>query len=189
MSQGRWKAAVPVLALAVLGYGLMSLPDYNLRAAQPAGATPPIPGPAKPGGRNLELAKAARLLAARKAFAKVWDLYRRGWYDEEQVYRWSVRLAEAERALTATKAARVHALQGHLSRMRELEQWAPERVPIGTRFTAPPGGGEGGRAQLRMNKDDTIILLAKGISREDIAVLTSYYRAEAEAWLAEAKAE
>jgi hypothetical protein len=71
-----------------------------------------------------ELAKERRG-AARDAYEFAWDEFKpfdlsKG--DGEKVYRWSRRWMEAERDLATTKAERVAALQGHLERMKKLEE-------------------------------------------------------------------
>src|SRR5207249_4433418 len=155
--------------LAVVGYGLTNLAAYNLRAAEQAEAKPGGAGPAQAGAPDLAAARKARLGAARNAFDKVWQLYRRGWYDEEQVYRWSVRLSGAERAVAGTKAQRVAAFAGHLARMKELEQWAPGRLPLGPPYTRPPLPLASGEAPLRTDKGGTILVRARDIAPSDIA--------------------
>ncbi len=188
MSTGKWKTVMAALVLAVLGYGLTSLVSYNLQAAEQAGAKKEAAGPAKPGARDLAAVRKARLVAARKAFTTIRELYQKGSHDEEQVYRWSVRLSEAERAVGGAKAERVAAFEAHLFRMKELEEWARDRLPIGPLQPTPTLRLPDGRLPFRTDKGSTI-LAAQGIARSDVAVLTTFYRAEAEVWLAEAKAE
>jgi RNA polymerase sigma factor (sigma-70 family) len=181
-------ALAVLLAVAVVGCGL-SLVGYNLQAADQVEARNDSKKPGQEIAGTPAALRKARFAAARKAFDKVWAQYRLGLRDEEQVYCWSVRVLEAERAVAAKKAERVTALERHLSRMKELEKAAPDRLVA----VDPPGqwgGALGKNRKLLKDKDGQIVLmLVEGIRPSDNAILTEFYRAEAEVWLAEAKAQ
>jgi len=99
----------------ILGLALVSI--IALSAGVPA--APEQGPPPKPENR---LAK-ARLDSARKTFGLVWANYQEGlWSSAEDVYRWSVRWLEAERALATEKAQHVAACDAHFDRMRRLEK-------------------------------------------------------------------
>jgi hypothetical protein len=174
-----------LLVLAAAGYG-WGLVGYDGRAGDSAGAekATQIKGP--PIAEAPAALRKARLAAARKAFDKVWGQYRRGLRDEEQVYRWSVRWLEAERAVAAKQAGRMTALEGHLRRMKELEKTAPDRLVAVD--PAPLIGRENLNRKLLKDKEGRVVLMSvEDINSGDAAVLAAYYRAEAEVWLAEAK--
>jgi RNA polymerase sigma factor (sigma-70 family) len=175
-----------LLLLALIGSGL-SFVNYNLQAADQVEARNETGKAAALNSSGPGALKKARLGAARKAYAKVWEQYRFfGLRDEEQVYRWSVRLLNAEREVAAKRAQRVAAFQGHLNRIKELQKTAPDRLLA----VDLPLWREKEKGMFMVDKDGKPILMqAKGISRDDIAVLTTFYRAEAETWFAEAKAE
>jgi hypothetical protein len=170
--------------LAVVGSGL-SLVNYNLQAADQVQAKKDRKEPAAASSETPVALKKARLAAARKAYDKVWEQYRIGLRDEEQVYRWSLRLLEAERAVAAKKAERVAASEGHVSRMKELEKTAPDQIMA----VDLPAWREKEKGLFVVDKDGkTFLMQVEDTRRKDIAVLTAFYRAEAEVWLAEAKA-
>jgi RNA polymerase sigma factor (sigma-70 family) len=186
-------ALAVVFLLAVVGSGL-GLINYQLEAADRVEPKKVTKEPVAPGSDALAGLRKARVIAARRAFDKVWEQYRTGWHDEEQVYRWSVRLLEAERAATVKEADGTAALRGHLRRMKELQQWALDRPIIGPPATAAPVRLGEGKGQARLvhitdgKKGGNTVMVVEDIPRTDIAALTAFYRAEAEVWLAEAKA-
>src|SRR5262245_36236919 len=94
-----------VLALAVGPWGL---------SAAPAPAGPKVPP---------QLAKARRD-AARKAYEMHWVRLRTDTSaDPEKLYTWSRRWMEAEQALREEKATERAAVQAHLDRMKQLEEF------------------------------------------------------------------
>jgi hypothetical protein len=135
----------------------------------------------KEGPQNKQEAlKKARLVAARKAYDKVWALYAAGRYDEEAIYRWSVRLLESQRALASKRADRVAAVKAHLDRMKELEKESPRRPVLQA------------KDRVLLDKNGWRLGLAIGAStlnppdRSDAAAFIAFYVAEGELWLAEA---
>jgi RNA polymerase sigma factor (sigma-70 family) len=184
---------------------------------QPAKQEPdqPKPDPTANGAGSLGAARKARLAAARNAYDKVWTQYREGYGDEEQVYRWSLRLLEAEQALDAFRQSeRIMALIGHLDRMKELEKTAPDRLiavdipanrprgdflQFGNKAAQKPAPIRlGPEPKLLVDKDGNFVRMANPNRRPDgipdirphgVPDVTAFYRAEAEVWLAEAKAK
>jgi RNA polymerase sigma factor (sigma-70 family) len=187
------KAVAVVFLLTVVGTGL-GLVNYNLQAADRVEIKKVAKEPGAAPSDALAGLRQARVTAARKAFDKVWSQYRAGWHDEEQVYRWSVRLLEAERAATVKTAEAAAALQGHLRRMKDLEQTAPDRPIIGSPASAAPVRLGEAKGQARWvhitdgNKGANMVMAVEDIPRSDIAALTAFYRAEAEVWLGELRA-
>jgi RNA polymerase sigma factor (sigma-70 family) len=180
-------AVLLVLAVACVGAGVCRL---ALGAAEvPKKEAAPHRGEVAVAGL-----KKARLEAARKAYRHVWSYYQAGGYDEEVVYRWSVRLLQAQRAVAGKEADRVAASRAHLDRMKALEKMAPER-PVIVDTTAPERlEHEKGRGTVRLGlmfdkNGKQLGMLAKTSVRTNVAEFTAFYRAEAELWLAEAKAK
>ncbi|OAI54525.1 hypothetical protein AYO44_14780 [Planctomycetaceae bacterium SCGC AG-212-F19] len=94
-----------ITAVVILASGLLAAPELG---------PPPKP--------ENQLAK-TRLEAARKAYGLVWQNYQEGlWSSAEDIYRWSSRWMEAERALATQKAQHVAACEAHFDRMRRLEK-------------------------------------------------------------------
>jgi hypothetical protein len=156
-------AAAAALAVVVFGAGGL----WAYRGLTAEAADPPV-APAAAAAPDLsELAK-ARAEAAGKACDAVAQAYVQGKGDEEDVYRWSLRCLEADRKRADGKAARVAAAEAHLERMKDLEKAASFRI------------------------------INKANDREDLRpflpvnagpAVARYFRAEAEVWVAEAKAE
>jgi hypothetical protein len=93
--------------------------------------------------------------------------------------------------MAANRAQRVAAFEGHSSRMKELEKTAPDR-PIAR--DRPDSGQQAPGLVVRFEwaglPSGKVLPYgnpgqAVSIRRSDIAVLTAFYRAEAEVWLAE----
>jgi hypothetical protein len=100
--------------------------------------------------------------AARRAYEYAWNEFSPfdlSKGDGEKVYRWSRRWMEAERDMAANKAKRLAAFQSHLERMKILEKEVHDYGSL--RSTIPV---------------------------QQMAA-TTFYRAEAETWLAEEKAK
>jgi hypothetical protein len=103
-----------------------------------------------------------RLEAARHAYNESWRRFKpfdlsKG--DGENVYRWSRRWMEAERAVATTQAQRAAAVERHLERMKKLEREVHDYGLI----------------------HSTIPVLGMAA--------TTFYRAEAETWLSEENAK
>ena len=63
-----------------------------------------------------------RIDAAHRAYKESMDLYREGrTRDVDRIYRWSERWLHAEQELNDKKADRITAAEGHLRRMKQLE--------------------------------------------------------------------
>jgi hypothetical protein len=116
------------------------------------------------GGEAVGTQKLAkkRVEAARHAYEAAWAAFKPfdlSKGDGENVYRWSRRWMESERHLATTKAKRVAAFESHLERMKKLEKEVHDY----------------------------------GLLHNTIPVLqmaaTTFYRAEAETWLAEEQAQ
>jgi RNA polymerase sigma factor (sigma-70 family) len=180
------KVVVVILVLAGTAAGVAVLP--GLEGGQSPARAQDTARPAAPAAGALAALKKARSDAARKAFNAVWEQYRMGWHDEEQVYRWSVRVLQAQRQAAANKAARLQAFAAHLHRMKELEQTAPDRMVAETR--SPPLGSGKEKFRLTTTKDGSrVAMMVADLRPQEVAVvLTAFYRAEAEVWLTEAKA-
>jgi hypothetical protein len=102
----------------------------------------------------------ARLDAASETYrlaSASWEQRVKG-VSADNVYLWSVRWLEAQRAVSVQKADRVAACEAHLARMKKLAEMVDKVVQA--------GGLQGFQA-----------------------FGTKFFRAEAEVWLAEAKAE
>jgi hypothetical protein len=183
MFVNKLKSAIVLLLLAVTATGL-GVMSCGLQAAGPAKSQEvPAPGPhndAAPVALQTD-----RLAAARKAFASIWGWYRHGLKDEEDVYRWSVRVLNAQRAMAKGQGDHVAAFTAHLDRMKELEKEAGER-PIAL-DTTTERLKHGNRQHLLLWKDGKISGAEVPARPANIADVTAYYRAEADLWLAEAK--
>jgi outer membrane protein TolC len=117
----------------------------------PCAAAAPAPVPRVP----KELLQ-ARVDAARQTYQIIEKQYQVGQGTLAELPRWSRRWLKAQRALSATRADDVAALQAHLERMRKLEKIVQTQVKAGG------AGVQAGSA-------------------------ATYYRVEAEIWLAEIK--
>jgi RNA polymerase sigma factor (sigma-70 family) len=189
MFLGQLKQMVLSVLVLAIGVAAIGLTCYGLHAQDQAAA----PGAAPVQGHKAAGAKAGlkdtQHAAARKAFDSIWDAYQTGYHDEETVYRWSVRLLEAQKACAADAAGRLTAAKAHLARMQKLEKLAPERIVIVPveRF------GLEGKLGLGIGVDKKGQRM--GITGElgprpaHAAETTAFFRAEAEVWLAEAEAE
>jgi RNA polymerase sigma factor (sigma-70 family) len=150
-----------VLALTVAAAGASVL-AYRLQAA-------PLPqkkGEERLGGKGEDrvndLAR-ARVQAAEKACEAVWEAYKEGHRQEEEVYAWSVRLMDLKKEAGATRAEQRAALKKHLNRMQEMKRILPGRRkkrPPGAPVPEPP---------------------------PDKALVVEFYCVEAELWLVKAK--
>lgn len=155
--------------------------------ASPAGARQPLgkqddpKEPAAPAALN-----AARVAAAKKAYEAVWGDYRIGMNDEEVVYRWSLRLLESQRKNAEKPADEVKSFEGHLARMKELEKAAPERTVIVPVERLEPDGKLKLGIGITKEGNRSGFVAQLGGRSPHAAEATAFFRAEAEAWLAEA---
>jgi hypothetical protein len=171
-----------LLVLAVLGTGL-GLSYHGLRAADPVVSPKEAPPPGDQAD-DLAALRMGRLAAARKAFDSVWGEYQIGLHEEELVYRWSLRVLEAQRAGAANLADEVAAFAGHRTRMKELQKLAPDRLVV-----VPGERMENGKVRpgLGITKDGKIFGVAELGLRPLHAETTAYFSSEADVWLAQAK--
>jgi hypothetical protein len=64
----------------------------------------------------------ARYQAAQKQFEIIWSYYKQDRTDSFQVYVWSRLVLDARREMGETPADRRAALEGHLARMKQMEE-------------------------------------------------------------------
>jgi RNA polymerase sigma factor (sigma-70 family) len=148
-------ATLLAVVLIVAGTGTLA---YQMQAAPvPQKKEAEHPSGPRAEDRLRDLAQ-VRVRAAAKAYEALWQAYKDGHADEEEVYRWSVRLLTAQRETSVNKAQRVAAFEKHLKRMKDLELLAPTRV-------RKPG---------------------VPVPPEKVPI-TEYYRSEAELWLHQAR--
>jgi hypothetical protein len=92
----------------------------------PAPAEPPPPPPATPipADQAAEVAALlrARHQAAQKQFEETWVYYKQARTDAFPVYVWSHFVLQSEFDLSDKKPDQIAALEGHLDRMRKLEE-------------------------------------------------------------------
>jgi RNA polymerase sigma factor (sigma-70 family) len=134
----------------------------------------PVPGPRPIKSREALLK--ARVEAAHRAYETIWRDYQMGRYDEETVYRWSLRWLSARRQASDKKAEHVAALKEHLQRMEKLEKLAPKRWGFATKEPA-----------YLTTRDGKSILMKPPPKLDAETAVTRFYRIEAETWLAEAE--
>jgi RNA polymerase sigma factor (sigma-70 family) len=179
-------AAAVLLALAAITSGI-GISFHRVEAANWKAVEDPPVKEEKKTDAKVDL-KAGRLSAAKKAFGAVWGDYQRGLHDEELVYRWAVRLLEAQRA-GATHAEQIKAFEAHLDRMKKLEKLAPERmvmVPV-ERFNMLAGGKPGLGVGVTKDGNRVAMVVELGTRPPHGEETTAFYTAEAEVWLDEIK--
>jgi hypothetical protein len=84
----------------------------------------------------------ARCQAALKQFDEVWTYYRQSRTDSFQTYYWSRLVLDSQRELSANKAERIAAYEGHLDRMRRLEALVKRVRRLGFGFSTDVGASE-----------------------------------------------
>ena len=107
------KSSVSLLGL------LLTMVSFAPAPAEPP--PPPAPIPADQVAALAELLQ-ARHRAAQKQFAETWVYYRQARTDAFPVYVWSHFVLQTQFDLSDKKPDQIAALEGHLDRMRKLEE-------------------------------------------------------------------
>ena len=153
-------AIVVTVALIATGEGVRAQFGGTGKAIAPKSSPRPEPAPDDPAAGVVSALRANRTKAASLAYATALAEYQQGRGDINRVYQWSRRVLDSQSLPDdADRKDEILARQGHLDRMRELEQWETKNAATGLR-----GGSTFG------------------------ASAAEFYRIEAELWLAEAKA-
>jgi FMN phosphatase YigB (HAD superfamily) len=111
LPRGKFPAATLGLLLTLLSFA----------PAPPEPPPPPAPIPADQVATLAELLR-ARHRAAQKQFDETWVYYRQARTDAFPVYVWSHFLLQTQFDLSDKKPDQIAALEGHLERMKRLEE-------------------------------------------------------------------
>jgi len=112
-------------------------PPFQQPARGPG--TPPSQGPGVPVRKGTDAtakvqAALARLRFAKQAFKAIEERHKLGNpVSDEDYHKWSLRLLEAERATSTTRAEEIAALEAHFKRMKELSERAAKLFQNGER--------------------------------------------------------